>query len=129
MDTAMFVIGTVLAVFGLLLLLAFAVSRARCKTPTEAEIVGLDVKKHTFRGMTKKEYTPVFAYPVNGKKYTAKAFRSSSDPGKYTVGQRITVYTDPAHPERVRFGSETGFCIAGSVLVLLGIFIVVLVFL
>lgn len=125
----MLVLGIVLTVIGLLLLLAFLLSRIRCRTETEAEIVRFIEKKHFFRGRTVIDRTPVFGYTVNGKKYTAKSDHSSSDPKKYSVGQKLTIFIDADHPESIRHGSNIGFCITGIVLALLGIFVIVLVFL
>ena len=122
----MIVPGIILTVIGALLIIAFISSRARCTTAVEAEIVKINGKKHYYRGRTVWDCTPEFTYTVNNKEYTAKSDHSTSNPKKYFVGQKITVYTDARHPERVRDGSNVGFCIAGVVIAALGIFFIVL---
>ncbi len=124
----MIVLGIVLAVIGILLLAAFLISRIRCRTETEAEIVRIIEKKQYFRGRTVRDCRPVFRYVVNGKEYTAKSDHSTSDPKKYAVGQKMTVYTDAARPENVRDGSNAGYCIAGILFLAAGIFVIVLCF-
>lgn len=124
----MIVLGIVLTVIGFLLLCAFFSGRIRCRTATEAVIVRIIEKKRYFKGRTIRECTPVFSYTVNGKEYTAKTDRSYSDPKKFAVGQKLIVFTDDDQPERVRYGSNTGFCITELIFALAGIFIIVLVF-
>ena len=124
----MIVLGIILTIIGLLLLFAFSQSRIKCKTETEAIVVKIIEKKHFYKGRTVKDCTPVFAYTVNGKKYTAKWDHSTSDPKKFTVGQKLTIFTDADHPESIRCGNNIGYCITGIVFALLGILIIVLVF-
>lgn len=124
----MLILGIVLCVIGFLLLISFLLSIIRCKTKTEAVIVRIIEKKRYFRGRTIKECTPVFAYTVNNVEYTAKADFSTTNANKFFVGQKLIVFTDINHPEKMRYGSNIGFCIAGIVFALLGIFIVILFF-
>lgn len=124
----MTVLGIVLTAIGLLLIFAFSYGRIKCKTETEAVIVKVIEKKYYHRGRITKDCTPVFSYTVRGKEYSAKAESSTSNPDKYHVGQKVTVYVDDANPENVRFGSSVGFFIAGVVIALLGVFTLVLVF-
>lgn len=123
----MIVLGIALAVIGFLLLFAFAASRINCRTATEAVVIRVKEKKRFYRGRTVYARTPVFSYAVNGKAYAAKTDRSYSDPKRFAVGQKITVYVDARHPEKVRYGSNMGFCITGILLTLTGIFLIVLV--
>lgn len=124
----MIILGIVLCVIGFLLIISFLLSRIRCKTKTEAVITKIIEKKRYYRGRTIKECTPVFTYTIDNKKYTEKADFSTLNSKKFSVGQKINVFIDVNHPEKVRFGSNIGFCIAGIVFALLGIFIVILFF-
>ena len=124
----MIIPGIILTVPGLLLLVSFLFSRIRCTTATDAVIVRIIVKKHFFRGKTVKDCRPVFSYTVNDKKYTAKADFSVSDDKKYSVGQKLTVFIDAAHPENVRSSSNIGYGIAGLLLAAGGLFFIVLSF-
>ena len=124
----MIVLGIVLTVIGLLLIIAFVSGRIRCNTETEAVVVRIIEKKQYHRGRTVSDCTPVFSYSVNGKEYTAKPEYSTSDTKKFSVGQKVMIFTDAGHPENIRYGSNAGFCIAGIVLAALGIFTIVLVF-
>ena len=124
----MLVLGIVLTVIGLLLIAAFLISRIRCRTETEAVVTKVIEKKSYHRGWTIWDCTPVFTYTVNGQEYTAKAESSTSNPKKFSVGQKLTIFTDAKHPENMRYGSNVGFCIAGIVIALLGIGIIVLYF-
>ena len=124
----MIIIGIIIAVFGLLLIVSFMISRIKCRTETKAVIVKIIEKKSYHRGRTIIDCTPVFTYTVNGKEYTSKAESSTSNPKKYFVGQEVIVFTDANDPGVVRFGSNTGFGVAGAVIALLGIFVIVLCF-
>ena len=122
----MIVLGIIPVVIGVLLLCAFLSSLIGCRTETEAVIVRIHEKKRFWKGRTIYDCTPEFSYTVNGKEYTAKTESSYSDPKKFSVGQKLTVFIDASHPERVRYGSNVGFGITGIVLALIGIFIIVL---
>ena len=124
----MLIFGIILIIIGFLLLLAFMFSRIKCRTETEAVVVKIIEKKHFYKGRTIKDCTPVFAYTVNGKEYTAKSDHSTSKPNKFTVGQKLTIFTDADHPESIRHGSNMGYCAAGIIFASLGIFITVMVF-
>ncbi|MCQ2355052.1 MAG: hypothetical protein MJ102_08160 [Clostridia bacterium] len=80
------------------------------------------------KGRTISECTPVFSYTVNGKEYTAKTDRSYSYPKKFSVGRKLIVFTDADHPEKVRYESNTGFCIDVSIAASVGIFIIISVY-
>ena len=120
------IIGIVLLVIGILLLFAFFMSRIRCKTETEAIVSKIIVKKRYFRGRTLKDHIPVFEYSVNGKKYTYKADSSTRDPNKFFTGQNLNIYIDPKHPEKARYGSNAGYCIAGIIFAAVGMFFLIL---
>lgn len=124
----MIVVGILLTVIGLLLILAFLLSRIRCKTETEAVVAKIIEKKRFYRGRTITDYTPVFAYTVNNKEYHTKAEFSTTNTKKFFVGRKMTVFTDADHPENIRCGSNFGYCLAGIAFTLMGAFIIVLVF-
>ncbi len=122
----MLAIGIIIAVIGLLLIVSFIFSRLRCNEKTEATVSKVSAKKIYLRGRIANEYTPVFTYFSNGKKYTAKSDISTFDAKRYSVGDKATVYIDAKHPETMRYGSNVSYLIAGIVLAALGIFIIVL---
>lgn len=124
----MLVIGIILALLGLLLLIAFVLSNVRCKKATEATVVKLVDKKQYVRGRTVHLITPVFGYSVDSKEYTVKADFSVSSEKKFYVGKKVTVYLDPKHPEAVRYGHYVGYGLAGLILLALGAFVIVLCF-
>ncbi len=123
------IVGIILAVIGVLLLFAFVYSKIRCRTGVEATISKIIEKKTVFRGSTIKEFTPVFTYTVNQKKYTQKADLVTRNAKKYAVGQKCIVLVDMEHPEKMRFGSNIGIFFCGLCLSVLGIFIVYVSFL
>lgn len=118
--------GIVILTIGTLLIFAFLMSRIRCRTETEAIVSKIIVKKRYFRGRTLKDYTPVFEYSVNGKKYTYKADSSTRNPNKFFKGQYLNVFLDPRHPETARYGSNAVYCIAGCIFAAVGIFFLIL---
>lgn len=119
-------IGVVLTLIGVLLVISFLTSRIRCKTAIEATVGKITEKKRFFRGRTIIDYTPFFEYTVNEKKYTYKADSSTTEKAKFFKGQKVTVFIDPKHPEKARYGNNTGFFIAGIVFAAAGIFVLVL---
>ena len=125
----MIVLGCILDLLGVLLILAFAVSRIKCTTAVAAVVSHIDIKKMTVRGSTVKRYLPTFTYTVNGKEYTAKADSDTADARKFIVGQTVTIYTDINNPTVIRYGSNSGFLTAGIILTAVGIGIIVLSFL
>ncbi len=128
MDTVMTVIGIVLSVIGLLFILAFAISRAACRTRIEATVSKLATKSMKFRGRTVTDTTPIFTYTVGGKEYTYKAEMSTTNRKRFTVGQKEVIYINKKHPNEARYGSNFGFLLCGIVCVLLGTAVIVLSF-
>lgn len=124
----MIFVGIVLTLIGILLIISFLMSRIRCTAPIEATVAELSEKKRFFRGRTITDYTPVFEYNVEGEKYSHKADSSTTQKGKFFKGQKVTVFIDPKHPEKARYGSNTGFCAAGIVFAAAGIFVLALWF-
>lgn len=118
--------GIVILTIGTLLIFAFLMSRIRCRTKTEAIVSKIIVKKRYFRGSTLKDYTPVFEYSVNGKKYTYRADSSTRNPNKFFKGQNLNIFLDPKHPETARYGSNAVYCIAGCIFAAVGIFFLIL---
>lgn len=125
----MIIVGILLTLVGLLILIAFAVSRISCRTPIEAVVSKVLVSKRPGRGRTISDYTPVFSYEVEGKTYSGKADSSTTDVKRFTVGQRVSIFIDPAHPAKFRYGSNVGFLLAGLVITALGVLFIVLFFL
>ena len=75
----------------------------------------------------KPSYAPTVQYVGVGGRATLYHHDVFSRPAQYFVGQEVTVYYDPAHPERVRLGGEyfgvyilgglgAGFTLVGSLL-------------
>ena len=128
MDTVMMVVGMVVVIIGLLLIIAFAISRARCKTRIEATVSSLAKKSMYFRGRTVTDTTPVFTYTVNGREYTYKAEMSTTNRKRFAVGQKEFIYINENNPEEARFGSNMGFLLFGIVLLLIGAAFIVLTF-
>ena len=122
----MLIFGIVLGVLGLLLVVAFILSRVRCTTKTEATVGRLIEKKMYLRGRTVKDITPVFTYTFDGKQYEAKADLSTTNAKRFTVGQKEYIYIDASHPENIRYGSNIGFLLTGIVIAAIGIFIIVI---
>lgn len=122
----MIIIGITLTMLGILLLISFLLSRIKCKTVTEAIVCKIIVKKRYFRGRTIKEYTPVFEYSVNGKKYTYKADSSTRNSNKFFKGQTLNIYIDPKQPDAARYGSNAVYCIAGIIFAAAGMFFLIL---
>lgn len=118
--------GIVILTIGTLLIFAFLMSRIRCRTKTEAIVSKIIVKKRYFRGRTLKDYTPVFEYSVNGKKYTYKADSSTRNSNKFFKGQTLNIYIDPKQPDAARYGSNAVYCIAGCIFAAVGIFFLIL---
>lgn len=122
----MIILGSIIAVIGLLFVVAFAISRARCKTKIEATVSRLSEKTMTVRGTTVKDITPIFTYTVNGKEYTYKAEMSTTKRKRFAVGKKEFIYINDKHPEEARFGSNFGFLVFGIGCVLAGALFVVL---
>lgn len=122
----MIVIGIIVSVIGLLFVVAFAISRARCKTRTEATVSSLATKSIKLRGKTVTDTTPIFTYTVNGKKYTYKAEISTANRKRFAVGQKEFIYINDKHPEEARFGNNLGFFLCGLVSILIGTTFIVL---
>ncbi len=116
----MIAIGIIIAVGGLLFIVAFGISRARCKTRIEATVCKLATKSMKLRGRTVTDTTPIFSYSVNGKEYTYKAEMSTASRKRFCVGQKEFIYINEKHPEEARFGSNLRFLLCGIVLFLLG---------
>lgn len=125
-DSAMFVIGIIISVIGLLFVVAFAISRARCKMRIEATVSRLATKSIKLRGRTVTDTAPTFTYTVNGKEYTYKAEMSTTNRKRFTVGQKEFIYINDKHPEEARFGNNLGFLVFGICCVLVGTFFIVL---
>lgn len=115
------IIGIILALIGLLLVVAFVSSRVRCTVKTEATVTSLSVKKLPLRGGSINQYTPVFTYTANGKAYTAKADQATFQANRFSVGEKLTVFVNPNDPANVRYGNNLGFLIAGFLLAAAGI--------
>lgn len=122
----MIVLGIVLSLIGVLMIVSLAMSKIKCRTAIEATVSKITEKSTTLRGSTIKSYSPVFTYSFGGRQYTAKSDVSTRNPDKYTVGQKLTVFTDEAHPENVRYGSNVGILFGGLVFALLGALFIVL---
>ncbi len=122
-------IGIVIDVIGLLFIIAYAISRARCKTRIEATVSRLATKSMKLRGRTITDTTPVFAYTVNGEKYTYKAEMSTTNRKRFTVGQKEFVFINEKHPNEARYGSNFGFLLCGIICFLIGATFIVLSFL
>lgn len=122
----MLVFGIIICVIGLLLLAAYLSDILLCRTRIDAVIVRCKTKKFYFRGVTRTEYTPVFTYTVDGKSYTATAYRSTKDPNRFRKGQTIQVCINPRRPASVRYGSYIGFLVSALILIALGAGIIVL---
>ena len=128
MDTVMMVAGIVVAGIGVLLIVAFAISRARCKTKIEATVTKLSTKSMKLRGRTVTDTTPIFTYTVNGAEYTYKAETSTTNRKRFAVGQKEFVFINENHPNEARYGSNFGFLLCGIVCFLLGTAVIVLAF-
>lgn len=128
MDTVMMVAGIVVAGIGVLLIVAFAISRARCKTKIEATISKLATKPMKLRGRTVTDTTPIFTYTVNGVEYTYKAEISTTNRNRFSVGQKEFLFINENHPNEARYGSNLGFLLWGVLCFLLGTAVMVLVF-
>ena len=122
----MLVFGIIICVIGLLLLAAYLSDILLCRTRIDAVIVGCKTKKYYLRGVTRTEYTPVFTYTVDGKSYTATAYRSTKDPDRFRKGQTIQVCINPRRPASVRYGLYIGFLVSALILIVLGAGIIVL---
>lgn len=125
----MIVLGIILALAGVLLIAAFLNSKRKCTARVEATVSEILVKAMPRRGYSVNYYTPVFTYTVDGTAYSEKADLFTKDAKLFAVGQKATVFVDPANPAAMRYGSVIGFLIAGIVLALAGLFIIVLFFL
>ena len=125
-DLTMIIIGSVITIIGLLFVVAFVISRARCKTRTEATVSRLATKSIKLRGRTVTDTTPIFTYTVNGKEYTYKAEMSTTNRKRFTVGQKEFIYINDKHPEEARFGNNLGFLLFGFCCVLVGAVFIVL---
>ena len=126
MDTVMMVAGIVVAGIGVLLIVAFTISRARCKTRIEATVTKLSTKSVKLRGRTVTDTTPIFSYTVNGEEYTYKAEMSTVNRKRFAVGQKECVFINENHPNEARYGSNFGFLLCGIVCFLLGTAVIVL---
>ena len=122
----MIIIGSVITIIGLLFVVAFATSRAKCKTRTQATVSRLATKPIKLRGRTVTDTTPIFTYTVNGKEYTYKAEMSTTNRKRFTVGQKEFIYINDKHPEEARFGNNLGFFLCGFVFILIGTAFIVL---
>ena len=122
------IVGMILSVIGILLIVAFLMSRLRCRTLTRAAVSKISEQKRYYKGRVITDYIPVFEYSVNGKKYTYKADSSTRDPNRFYIGQELNLYIDAKHPETARYGSNAGYCIAGILFAAVGIFFLVLAF-
>ena len=125
-DFPMIVIGIIIAVIGLLFVVAFAISRARCKMRIEATVSRLATKSMKLRGRTVTDTTPIFTYTVNGKEYTYKAEMSTTNRKRFAVGQKEFIYINEKKPEEARFGNNLGFLLFGICCVLVGALFIVL---
>ena len=124
--TAMIVFGIIIAVIGSIFIVAFAISRARCKTRIEATVSRLATKSMKLRGRTVTDTTPIFTYTAGGEEYTYKAEMSTSNRKRFTVGQKEFIFINEKHPNEARYGSNFGFLLCGIVCVLLGTAVIVL---
>ena len=125
-DSSMIVIGIIISVIGLLFVVAFAISRARCKMRIEATVSRLATKSIKLRGRTVTDTTPIFTYTVNGKEYTYKAEMSTTNRKRFAVGQKEFIYINEKKPEEARFGNNLGFLVFGICCVLVGALFIVL---
>ena len=93
--------GGVLALFcgiiGTAMLMRYFRKQLRCNTPVEAEIMRNDVSKG---GKSGKLYAPEYSYHYEDKHYTFQSTAYTEQ--HYEVGQKVTVYIDPANPEQCR---------------------------
>lgn len=122
----MIVVGIIISVIGLLFVVAFAISRARCKMRIEATVSRLATKSMKLRGRTVTDTTPIFTYTVNGKEYTYKAEMSTANRKRFAVGQKEFIYINDKHPEEARFGNNLGFLVCGICCVLVDALFIVL---
>ncbi len=122
----MIILGIIIAVIGLLLIVAFAISRATCKTRIEATVSRLATKSMKFRGRTVTDTTPIFTYTVNGEEYTYKAEMSTTNRKRFAVGQKEFIFINEKRPNEARYGNNSGFLLCGIVCFLLGAMVIVL---
>ena len=116
----MIVLGSILLIIGGLLIISFILCKTKCRTKVEATVSEIEVKKTPLRGTTLKQYTPIFAYMLNGKKYTAKAEIATCKKEMFFIGQNITIFVNPNNPESVRYAHNWGFLLTGIALALVG---------
>ena len=124
----MTIVGIILTAIGALLIVAFAISRARCKTRIEATVTKLSTKSVKLRGRTVTDTTPIFSYTVNGEEYTYKAEMSTVNRKRFAVGQKEFIFINEKHPNEARYGSNFGFLLCGIVCFLLGTAVIALAF-
>ncbi len=116
----MIIVGILITITGILLTLAFIIGRITCSMRAEATVSKILETSITMRGRKLKEYTPEFTYIINGKTFTDKAETPSRKKDKYIVGQKVTVYVNPKHPEKTWFGNNLGFLFLGLAAVVIG---------
>lgn len=98
-----FVIGIILAVIGLLLILAKVMSYIRCTVLINASVVNLEEENIYYRSVNYTYYYPVVEYIVDGKCYSQKAYFRTSRKTKYPINSKMDIYYNPKNPDEIRF--------------------------
>lgn len=119
-DTFFFVVGMILAGFGLLLLAAKGMTYIKCTVEINATVIKLE-KEYTFiRGSERYHYRPVVRYVVDGKSYTVEAYFRTILKTKYPVGSEMRICYNPANPKQMRFVGHLSPLPMGLVFLFLG---------
>ena len=102
-NTFFLTVGIILAVIGLLLIMAKVLTYIKCTVPINATVVKTE-KEHTyFRGVENTHYRPVVRYAVDGKSYTEKAYFRTYRKAKYPIDSEIKICYNPKKPKEMRF--------------------------
>lgn len=112
-------------IFGLtgILLLYFHLkirkNRRKCTSQTAGRVVRVNsgTSGRSSNATRATYYYPVFQYYVNGTEYTLTASTGSGSPKLFPVGKTVTVYYDPASPDKSYVKEKSVLLIAGIVFV------------
>lgn len=81
--------------------------KRRCSVEAEAEVTEVKRIKHGTGRRRSIDYSPVLTYKAEGQERSGLAQISSAFPGKFKVGQIMTIKYDPNDPDT--------FCVKGKV--------------
>jgi Protein of unknown function (DUF3592). len=95
-----------------------------CTAGVTGVVKSIIVTSYMKKGKMRTRYTPTFAYSVEGVDYVQQSSKSSGK-SKYSEGQEIPIFYDPAKPDRYYIPEEATHVALLFLLIAVGVLLLV----